>query len=600
MTTPSAVSGKRKEILAFFQGNRNKTPKDNTTEKPMGDDQSDVVVDLEASEDNITTTAEKCTTVEKEGNDNIKDDETSLRRSQERHLMNNTDTAKNGPSRAESNELKLGNDSALNSPASKDVKSALSKEKEEIKLQRNITRQRKEEEKRQREAQRQEEKRKREQQREEERRKREERKKQKELERLEVKRQKELEKRLKEEEKLKLDEVKRLKELSKEKSQLRIGNFFKKVNDSTKQLDVKSDFNKYFLPFYAKDGTILPKNSDGSKFDLAKSKSALDSILIKKEGKNENNDTLLEWLDSKKCKRGYKVKFTATELLKQMASKEKEESELLNLLFLIPQKYIKFYENVRPPYIGTYSKEIVLPVDNPFSTEGTGFNYEYDSDLEWVNEEGEEGEEGEIDNLESEEEDEDEDEEQDEASDGEFDGFLELEEKSADGPQGKKKKFFGPLIPTVCLRSEINKMDESDRRYFEEIKVTCLSDKQPFPIDPHIPFAKEQEATGIKRALPEGQSDKTSASSSPSVSPQKRAKTLISDTKSLLKLFDEVEGSTFSLGTVTEIAQKNLPQYSKQLIKNTVKEYAIRGTGPTRKWQIKDHKHWDDLRTITD
>lgn len=500
-------------------------------------------------------------------------------------------------------EALTGSEAATNQEASAPNK------KEELRKLREMKRRQKEEEKRQREEQRQEEKRKREQQREEEKRKREDRKKRKEFERLEAKRQKELEKlqkeqerrekeqerRQKEEEKLKKDEERKIREETKQRSQSRIGNFFKKVSDATKQLNVKSDYEKYFLPFYAKDGTILPKSWPASIIDLEESKSSLDKILSGQEHKSDENDALT-WLNSKRTNRGYKIKFTATALLQQMTAKEKEDSQLMNLLLLIPQKYIKFYENVRPPYIGTYSKDAILPTDDPFSTEGTGFNYEYDSDLEWVNEEEEEGEEGGVDNLESGEEDEDEDE--DEASEGEFDGFLEAEEKSADGIQGKKRKFLGPLIPTVCLRSNINDMDASDRRYFGEISVTYTSEQYPFPIDPNVLTSKQQSSNGTKRALIEDQADAKSTSTSPSVSPEKkRAKSLITDKDSLLKLFEEVDGSTFSLGTVTEIAQKNLPQYSKQAIKNTVKEYAIRGTGPTRKWQIKDQKHWEILRS---
>ncbi|QLQ82600.1 hypothetical protein HG537_0H03630 [Torulaspora globosa] len=453
------------------------------------------------------------------------------------------------------------------------------KRKEVIALKREQVRQEKELRKRQRE----EEKRKREALREEERIKREERKKQKEIQRLEIKIQKEVERAQKELEKQRKEEAK-------ERAQSRIGNFFKKISDSSKQLEEKSDYQKYFLPFYAKDGVILAVDRfpTGS---LEERKQEIDRQL---SVRNSADDAVLDWLASKSVKRGGKVKFTAVSLLQQMTSKDKTDKELQSLLKMIPQKYIKFYENVRPPYIGTYSKDVILPVDDPFCTDGTGYDYGYDSDLEWINEEEEDGEQGGVDNLESGEE--DEDEEDEEASEGEFEGFLDAEESSNKSRPAGKRKFIGPLIPTVHLRTNMENLDEDDKKYFELVKVEFLIDHQPFPIDPYF-----QPSSSIKR-LADTDQDQGSSSNSPSVSPEKkRPKTLITETAHLLKLFDEIHDSTFSLGTVTEIAQKNLPQYSKQTIKNTVKEYAVKGTGKGdfgKKWVIRDMKLWEDLRSL--
>lgn len=238
--------------------------------------------------------------------------------------------------------------------------------------------------------------------------------------------------------------------------------------------------------------------------------------------------------------------------------------------------------------MGTYSKDIILPVDNPFSTKDSGYNYDYDSDLEWVNEEEEEVEGG-VENLESGEEDEEDDEE--EASEGEFDGFLDAEDNGNQSGSGKKK-FIGPLIPTVCLRKNRDQMEEDDKHYFNMVAVQYLIEEQPFPVDPNQYIKPQAENT--KKTPSDSQKDL----SSPSVSPEKKNKSLISEPKDLLKLFDEIHDSTFSLGTVTEIAQKNLPLYSKQTIKNTVKEYAVKANwGSSRKWAIKDPQHWEKLRS---
>ncbi|KAL3232979.1 Chromatin assembly factor 1 subunit p90 [Nakaseomyces bracarensis] len=465
--------------------------------------------------------------------------------------------------------------------------------------------QQREEEKRKKDQQREEEKKRKEQQREEEKKKREQLRIQKEEEkrqREEERRQKEEEKRKLEEEKRKLEEEKKQKEEAKERAQSRIGNFFRKVTDeSSKPEVVKSDYEKFFLPFYARDSVKLNDSWKMTGKELQDSKEMIDSLM-----RSHHADSELEpvnWLAERRInKRGYPVRLTAISLLQQMTAKEKSDEELQKLLSLVPQKYIKFYENVRPPYVGTYSKEFQLPVDNPFSIEVTGFNYDYDSDLEWVNEEEEDGEE--VDNLESG--DEDEEEEEDMASEGEFDGFLDTEDGDINSKNNSKKKFVGPLIPIVQLRIDVEKFDAEDKQYFKKVSAVSLSEQHQFPIDPNYisPSASPKKSSlasnDNKRTL--GDQD-LSEVSTPSGSPDKKAKTLITEATDLLKLFKEVQGSTFSLATITEIVQKNLPQYNKQTVKNTVKEYAIRLTGKTnddRKWIIKDKDNWDNLQKKID
>ncbi|CCF57304.1 hypothetical protein KAFR_0C03120 [Kazachstania africana CBS 2517] len=428
---------------------------------------------------------------------------------------------------------------------------------------------------------------------------REEEKRRREEERLKAKQQREEEKlrakKVKENEKIRKEKEKKMKEEAKERAQSRIGNFFRKVGDSSRQSKETSDFERDFLPFYARDGVKLSNLFRLSKFDLSDKKAEVDSFLKQ----STEDDNLLEWLSTRYQQRGYPVKYTAVSLLQQMTSKDKTDDELQSILSKIPHKYIKFYENVRPPFIGTYSKICVLPTENPFETEGTGFDYDYDSDLEWVNEEDEEG--AGIDNLESGEEDDEEDDE-DDPSEGEFDGFLDTDENG--NPANGKKKFIGPLIPTVLLRGSA--MDEDDKRYFHMVSVDVLLEKQELPIDcSRTLISSQKDMNTGKRSVDKVagfSTEVTHSEKSASSSPEKKQKALIVDPKDLLKLFDEVQDSTFSLGTVTEIAQKSLPYYNKQTIKNTVKEYATRSSGKgdtARKWEIKNMKYWEELRNIT-
>ena len=89
----------------------------------------------------------------------------------------------------------------------------------------------------------------------------------------------------------------------------------------------------------------------------------------------------------------------------------------LDLLKSIPVKILKFAEDVRPPYIGTYTRlrdtqSISRLARNPFRRELPETNYDYDSEAEW-----EEPGDGEDLDSEGEEEIEDEDE-------AEMEGFL--------------------------------------------------------------------------------------------------------------------------------------------------------------------------------
>lgn len=396
--------------------------------------------------------------------------------------------------------------------------------------------------KQERERQREEERRKKEEKLKEEKRKREELRKQKEEEKLkreaaklEAKRQRELERRQREEEKQKREEEKKIKAEAKERAQSRIGNFFRKVNDSNNKLSEKSDYEKHFLPFYARGGVEVCKSHILPLPLLEERKSKIDGFFTETLRSSED---IHEWLQARRSTRGYKIKYTAVDVLQKITAKEKTDEELQTLLSLVPQKYIKFYENVRPPFIGTYSKNVMLPKDDPFSKEGTGYNYEYDSDMEWVNEEEEDGDGGGIDNLESgeEDDDDDDDDDEDEASEGEFDGFLDSEENGHNLPNGKRK-FVGPLIPTVNLRNNMEDMDTDVKNYFELTAVAYLIEELPFPVDPYKEYsgARLEEADN-KRTITDMQGTATEQHT-PNQSPdKKKPKSLITEPKDLLKL----------------------------------------------------------------
>ena len=112
----------------------------------------------------------------------------------------------------------------------------------------------------------------------------------------------------------------------------------------------------------------------------------------------------------------------------------------LDLLRKIPVKYLKFAEDVRPPYMGTYTRlrdaqSISKLARNPFSRGLPEANYEYDSEAEW-----EELGEGEDLDSEGEEEEVDEDE-------AEMNDFLD-DAEVADTRAVKRRPILGNLEPT--------------------------------------------------------------------------------------------------------------------------------------------------------
>lgn len=143
-----------------------------------------------------------------------------------------------------------------------------------------------------------------------------------------------------------------------------------------------------------------------------------------------------------------------------------------NLLRKVQLKSLKFTEDVRPPYRGTYTRPVsessaMKLSRNPYHRGLPGTNYDYDSEIEW--EEPEEGE-----DLDSEEEDEGSD-----GGDDDMDGFLDDEEDALAG--GKRRLIVGDLEP-VCsgVRWAVDCIDAELQVY----QIETISEAVKFPIDP--------------------------------------------------------------------------------------------------------------------
>lgn len=143
-----------------------------------------------------------------------------------------------------------------------------------------------------------------------------------------------------------------------------------------------------------------------------------------------------------------------------------------DLLKSTPMKYLKFFEDYRPPYTGTFTKitdhRVMSKLSRwPFSRELPDTNYDYDSEAEW--EEPGEGEE-----LDSEGEEEvGEDEEE-----NDMEGFLDDENDAV-----RKRPLLGDLEPTcsgICwedLENEESKLANLDVLDLSHFKLDVLMGK---------------------------------------------------------------------------------------------------------------------------
>lgn len=167
----------------------------------------------------------------------------------------------------------------------------------------------------------------------------------------------------------------------------------------------------------------------------------------------------------------------------------------------IPMKSLKFGEDVRPAYQGTFTRPIPKAsahrvARNPYRRGLPETNYDYDSEAEW--EEPEEGE-----DLDSEEEEEASDEGEDD-----MDEFLDDEDDAL--KENKRRLIVGELEP-VCsgIRWATNGVDEELKGYQMEI----ISDTVKFPIDPFStaywqkPRATDQASKGRVTQKPSGSLD---------------------------------------------------------------------------------------------
>ncbi|CRG87332.1 Chromatin assembly factor 1 subunit rlf2 [Talaromyces islandicus] len=493
------------------------------------------------------------------------------------------------------------------SPNSKEAKRLEKEEKDRLRLEEKAKKEEekriKEEERKKKEAEREEEKKKRDAEREEERKRREEKKKAKEEERH----ARDEEKRKKEEEKVK-----------KERSQMKLSSFFAKPaadankppsvggssprKDSTRDLDgsiaattdvedARSDYRNEFPDFFIQSHTQLAPSHR-----FQRDEKATEHIREKLDGFLKETDAhplyrpsdLFEMMPFRRRNgRNIRpVRKLMQELQDDTDESTRSEPGPQDFLRKITMKSLKFAEDVRPAYYGTFTRSLSRAqvgklCRRPYSRGLPDINYDYDSEAEW--EEPEEGE-----DLDSEGE-----EEMSEDGDDDMDGFLDDEDEQIDG---RRRLVVGDLEP-VC--TGIKWQDEGDKDpILEAYRIETISDTVQFPIDPFStaywpkPKVVEQAASkghasnstrGTLHAFSTNPITQSQMPLAPtarpgmgieSAGPSKKGKPFPPDQLAAFK--EAVEGSDLTKAGLIEVLKKRFPKISKDTLKDTLTMVAVR------------------------
>ncbi|KAF3919142.1 hypothetical protein ABW21_db0208211 [Orbilia brochopaga] len=233
----------------------------------------------------------------------------------------------------------------------------------------------------------------------------------------------------------------------------------------------KTDYVKYFQPFFIRQGvTVAPPHSFG-KDEEATSYicDKLDREVLKRRDEDAMDIDEAKFQiphplppshfqdafalpPAKRHKRGSLPKLSTKEVLAGLnrspgpvpqifTSKGSASIDYVAQLKKLPRKVLKYWEDIRPAYVGTYTR---IPKTsglrkgrNPFQKSLPGVDYDYDSEAEWVEGPDDDGE-----DLLSEEE----DDSMDVGSPDEMDDFLDDESEDA---AKKRNNLSGPLIPAT-------------------------------------------------------------------------------------------------------------------------------------------------------
>ncbi|KAL9116877.1 MAG: hypothetical protein Q9187_006594 [Circinaria calcarea] len=429
---------------------------------------------------------------------------------------------------------------------------------------------------------------------------------------------------------------------------------------------LKSEYERKFPPFFIQSHTKLapfnqfPRDEEGLNQSWKHIDESLrgesSGLLVQSTGEvGRTRVSEILYLSSRRLRRRYgrltsvkdivaRIHGTMGNPIDLAGSKNSSSSqEPLDLLKSTSLKYLRYAEDVRPPYVGTYTKvpqgqSVSKLCRKPFTRALPATNYDYDSEAEWeepgegedLDSEGEEevGEEEEVDDME---------------------GFLD-DDDAGDGTKGTKRRhMMGDVLPVstgLCWESSSGSQKLSTVQYGQTLldltpfRMDVLLGIYPYPgypnkwladtravhpqssIDPysasywpspstaHISTQTSNKSTSATMAppqriplhtvntsnnqilLPQHSTD-TSSKPSPitgsSTSKARKAATKPLPPELLDDFKQAVQGSDLTKAGLVEVLKKQFPKAAKDTIKDTINEIAERvgAKEADKRWRLK-------------
>ena len=336
----------------------------------------------------------------------------------------------------------------------------------------------------------------------------------------EARRLKEAEKKVKDAEKQAKEEAKRKREEEKskhEKSQLRLGSFFGRTRSSgtrehsgspqpratSSESHVRDNEDKdcdqssfstpkkaipkeHFLPFFARPYVHLAPANHFTKEQEAESVAGVNLDKYLHGGELSVAGEIMPLFRTKRRRRYpppvSPIKQTLDRLQETMSdAASTNRAASLSQLSQTPYKILSFAEDVRPPYMGTYTRAVspasAMKISRkPFRRQLPDKDYDYDSEAEWEppNEDDEDLGSG------------DDEDDMDDEADDDMEGFLDDDDDDRGSRAGGRKKQIyaggGDLEPISSGLCWTNCNDEKGP--LEQYRMQSLFEHHDFPIDP--------------------------------------------------------------------------------------------------------------------
>ncbi|KAL9104582.1 MAG: hypothetical protein Q9163_000504 [Psora crenata] len=263
------------------------------------------------------------------------------------------------------------------------------------------------------------------------------------------------------------------------------------------------DYERAFPPFFVQSHTSLAplnrfsKDVEGLSEAQIKIDASLNALVDDSEKQRAIDVQKSSYFARYPSRSRYRPAPTVKEIMKRMHRNSGNPVDLTDAehgpnkpadpLSSVSLKILKFAEDIRPPYIGTYTKLTDQPTiaklsRNPFNRYLPEANYDYDSEAEW-----EDPGEGEDLNSEGEE-------ELDEEEEDEMEGFLD-DEGATDARAVRCRPLLGDLEPTctgICWSGEPAASDLS--KYSIDMLLDFIAEDPCFPIDPYTTSYWQQDA----------------------------------------------------------------------------------------------------------